>query len=641
MDKPILRKIRDYLRENGVYVIKEKRYKIAKALAQVAVENDPSVWSVENIKEQLEKEGKFNSYRNKLSSFSTLPPTEKIKPENQTAVTSIIENFSPSQLSKPHQPSTGRELTDFGKCYTNDMKYGGSDDRFDYKLSIFYDVCNRTQLSEWQWKSAIPIMLKSRALVFYYRTLLPKINTETPFQQIINNIRNNFEGESYKRLIQQQWRKVNIASIIEINPEKSLNEHLETMIETLQDLQLGLDSKYRDDDYLRDKLIQACEGNPAFQNACYRPAPTLEEFINDLRSSVLAHEKSLNLNTTNLFTERRFYKNNQSSISRYNKNGKQNYYNKNNRSENSKKCYICKQVGCWSSKHSDQEREIFKRNLLGKVSNRINQFIIDDNDDNDFMMENNNEIDELSDKELETFISTTETANSEMYKNNENFFTSFGQVNGIELITTLCNNTTFHNITKDSLKPSNDPFTYVVNDSSINAYGQSGRYNKNQFYGILIDTGASLRSTAGYGQYLAYKQLNGTTNNNIELDTSKTGLVNVQFGIGSTSSLGSITIDTPLGLIEFHVVNADIPFLLCLYDMDRLQVKLDNLNNVLLQGDKSFPVVRRFGHIFLLNKVIFKSSECFLSTIELRRLHRRFGHPSADRLYNLLKNSNH
>ena len=31
-------------------------------------------------------------------------------------------------------------------------------------------------------------------------------------------------------------------------------------------------------------------------------------------------------------------------------------------------------------------------------------------------------------------------------------------------------------------------------------YNASGKYTSKQFYGVVIDTGASLRSTAGYGQ---------------------------------------------------------------------------------------------------------------------------------------------
>jgi hypothetical protein len=59
-------------------------------------------------------------------------------------------------------------------------------------------------------------------------------------------------------------------------------------------------------------------------------------------------------------------------------------------------------------------------------------------------------------------------------------------------------------------------------------------------------------------------------------------------------------INTPISQVEFHVVKAKTPFLLCLADMDRLGVYLDNLRNVLITKDLSVLVVRRFGHSFLL-----------------------------------------
>jgi len=48
------------------------------------------------------------------------------------------------------------------------------------------------------------------------------------------------------------------------------------------------------------------------------------------------------------------------------------------------------------------------------------------------------------------------------------------------------------------------------------------------------------------------------------------GIVSVQFGIGSISSIGSIKVDTLIGTVEFHIVKVDTPFLLCLADMDNL-----------------------------------------------------------------------
>ena len=136
--------------------------------------------------------------------------------------------------------------------------------------------------------------------------------------------------------------------------------------------------------------------------------------------------------------------------------------------------------------------------------------------------------------------------------------------------------------------PSNhnkDPFSYVTGE----------RFNVDVFYGIVIDTGASRRSTGGFGQYLTYKKTHP-----VKLDTTKAGMVNVQFGIGSVTSIGSITIPTPIGVVEFHIVKADTPFLLCLHDMDTLQAQFLNLTNKIVTPKGSVPVVRRFGHAFIL-----------------------------------------
>ncbi|TKW57224.1 hypothetical protein CTA1_2250 [Colletotrichum tanaceti] len=65
---------------------------------------------------------------------------------------------------------------------------------------------------------------------------------------------------------------------------------------------------------------------------------------------------------------------------------------------------------------------------------------------------------------------------------------------------------------------------------------------------------------------------------------------------------GIITALTPLSPIEFHVVCANTPFLLCLYDLNCLRIKFRNLSNVLCKGDISIPVVRKWGHAWLLLK---------------------------------------
>ena len=94
------------------------------------------------------------------------------------------------------------------------------------------------------------------------------------------------------------------------------------------------------------------------------------------------------------------------------------------------------------------------------------------------------------------------------------------------------------------------------------------QYTSKEFYDVIINTGASCCLTAGYKQYLAYKKINSK---DIEINTIQARAVNVQFGIGSTLSIGTIVVNTPIGNIDFHIIQADTPFLLCLKDMDLLK----------------------------------------------------------------------
>jgi len=174
----------------------------------------------------------------------------------------------------------------------------------------------------------------------------------------------------------------------------------------------------------------------------------------------------------------------------------------------------------------------------------------------------------------------------------ELFLTSFGTIQyggAINTVTDLADRSFTHAIT------GTNPTACHNDDSDPFAYVTTSRYTSDEFYGVMIDTGASKKSTAGYGQYLAYKKTHNTV-----IDTSKAGAINVQFGIGSTSSIGSVIVNTPVGNVEFHIVKADTPFLLCLADMDMLKVYYNNLKNALVTPTKSVPVVRRFGHPFLL-----------------------------------------
>jgi hypothetical protein len=131
------------------------------------------------------------------------------------------------------------------------------------------------------------------------------------------------------------------------------------------------------------------------------------------------------------------------------------------------------------------------------------------------------------------------------------------------------------------------------------------RYISEKFYEMMIDSGASAKSTAEYEQYLAFNKMNLT----IDLNSSKAEAVNVQFDIESASSIESLIINISFEVVKFHVIKTDILFLLSLADMNQLKVYFNNVINSLIQmintneilrKKKSFSVIRRFGHGFLL-----------------------------------------
>jgi len=58
----------------------------------------------------------------------------------------------------------------------------------------------------------------------------------------------------------------------------------------------------------------------------------------------------------------------------------------------------------------------------------------------------------------------------------------------------------------DVIDHEQDPFTYIATE----------HYTPKEFYGVIINIGASKKSTVGYGQYLTYRT---TANNNTDIDT--------------------------------------------------------------------------------------------------------------------------
>lgn len=554
-------------------------------------------------------------------------------PQGQASATTAISGY-------------GRELSNLAKMYTEESKYSGENDSFTFKLAIFNDICSRADVPAEARMKAFPTMLKGLALDYYYSNISITGLTMN-FDQVCYLIRAYFEGAEYKRSILSKWNSITLRSTMTENEGKTMEESLQLLIKELRHLQHGLDFELRTDKFIHNKLINACQDVPACQYACFKPSDSLAGLINDLRSSIITHQKAHP--TEVFFTDRRYHKFDNSR--RTQSQPRRSYGGGGSRGGGgrNKKCFVCQKEGCWSTKHTKDEQQASIKRYKERIGQQfeksaahyISNFEGVESGDND-NDEDENEDDLVN--QMEALIVNTGPEAHDDFGSSEAFSTSFGPLSHAEVLTTNLANRSFSHSLHGSApepapKPASDddqiPFAYIV----------TNRYTSDKFFGIMIDTGASIHSTAGYGQFLAYQKYNPNTS----IDTSTKGAINVQFGIGSITSMGSAIISTPIGSIEFHVVQADTPFLLCLADLDRLNVYYNNVTNSLVMKDRTISVIRRFGHPWLLWKSSLEAyitesldeNPCLLTDTELRQLHRRFGHPSAARLRLLLERSGH
>lgn len=680
---PLMR-LRKVLRANGVWVSRKDRVRMTKALFDTATEETQHEWTSEEIDEQVNKEGGLTSYLTRLRREPNLTPVsshksashaqpqdaqpeyaqpqdvqlhleqslaeqrelqkkrhetvEKQRQAQRQRQEDIPENlpfddgdpnFGQDLLQQrqhlnrlkdpdfppPRPAGTGRELANLAKSYTDMSKYGGSKDRFDFKLTIFKAMCERCNLPQDRWIQGLPIMLKGDAEKYYYQSIYPKITDMVPFESIIAKLKVNFEGIEYQRGILQEWQDTSLQKIVQENPQQSISQNLESLLSQLRDLQLGLAPRFRDEEFLYIKTIEACKKVPACRLACFKPSLTLEGLITDLRTSVALQgespEQLTHEDAEQLYTDRRYKGHRPQNRDRFQK--KDSGIAASPANTSAKACFICKKIGCWSTKHTSEERKKHREDFQKQVNRRFDQYMAEGDDE---------EPQQSSDSELEAFMTSLDVNDK-----SETFLTSCGSINGTEMTQYLAETTTYHLLTAEHTQDKND-------EEPTEIFLSSKRYDDSQFQGVLVDTGASQRSTAGYQQCVAYQRLHP------EVKIKEGSGAPIKFGIGEATPKGTITVLTAIGIVDFHVVDAVTPFLLCLQDMDRLQVKYDNLRNVLIQGDRAHRVTRRYGHAFLPDpkEALF---ETFLSTQELQQLHRRFGHPSANRLYTLLQKSEH
>jgi hypothetical protein len=132
-----------------------------------------------------------------------------------------------------------------------------------------------------------------------------------------------------------------------------MNECLQLLIKSLRHLQHDLESTLCIDEFIHNKLVNACQKISACQYTCFKSSDILTELINDLKSSIIIYQKahfiesSFLIEFTTHFIDRRYHRNFSFRISQ-NREQHREYQNRRNQNQErtEKICFVCKKEEC-------------------------------------------------------------------------------------------------------------------------------------------------------------------------------------------------------------------------------------------------------------------------------------------------------
>lgn len=551
---------------------------------------------------------------------------------------------------------TAQLLLNLSKLYTEPTKYKGDNDSFEFKLIIFDERCRNLGITDTYNKAhVISTMFTDGALAYSYTLDRTPGGTCSTYEGVCDAIRAHFEGPEFKIAALNEWNSITLPVRMAEKPEKSLLECFESMYEDLTKLNYKLEASYSNDQWFYNKLITACRGVEACHLACFAPPPTSQGLVNSLRMSIATKEASRTTTRYALttpyeetdqeppdsyYTERRYYRSNDRGSGRrpFNRSFNRGNYSRRGQYRNPRRqfnssrpgnCWVCGKEDCMSFRHSESERTAATAKFQSRLAKRVEQYFNSEesdsqDDDEDYELYDNLIVD-VHRSLPEAQEPSKEEQTSHYFCTSETAVTAFRQLADgafIHMITSIDNTHV-----EDSSEGHNEDTEQYLNAC----------YSESKWHGLLIDIGAARRSTVGFKQYQAFQELFGNA-----LDTTDKYKVDIRFGIGTTTTIGAIHVETPMGAVDFYVAHADTPFLLSLADMDRLQIYYNSVKDVIISSimGENWPVIRAYGHAWLLwdQHLItlvtesFNCNPCYLTDVELRRLHKRFGHPSVERL---------
>ncbi|KAI1105999.1 hypothetical protein F4804DRAFT_302595 [Jackrogersella minutella] len=236
--------------------------------------------------------------------------------------------------------------------------------------------CFHLQIRSGQLGAIFPRILIGNARLYYTHQMNPMNN----FAQSYGQMKNHFDTEVNRSQYLTDWTSITFNTSRNKQPSENPMDTLQQMFDKLQRCQRALGPTYVGETNLRDTILRACRGVRELEYALQMPAPTCEGLFSQLRSSMqtsidrtpiqpflteyLNDEEEDDDPDDEAFYFNRKYKYNSNRGSNRAFRGNRGRPNNSGRPRPSgsesrpwtRRCHVCNKVGCWSTKHSIEER---------------------------------------------------------------------------------------------------------------------------------------------------------------------------------------------------------------------------------------------------------------------------------------------
>ncbi|KAM4067771.1 hypothetical protein HRG_012381 [Hirsutella rhossiliensis] len=235
-------------------------------------------------------------------------------------------------------------LSLFVKIWNKEDTYSGQPyDLLDDKIRNFLTTCRSVEVPESQLHAFLPRALTGRAKTYYDLYLDPDLTFAAAYRQLKQHFDTNVNLEHYHT----DWSTITFNSVRSKHSDKDLHAVLDIMLDKLQLCQRAIGPEIAGESNLRNAVIRACRGTPELKQALYKAPPIAN---NSLPTSA----PLLNLRSRTTVAPNGIPT---ASINRIDPFRNNNSANPKRQPQRKKVCFICGKAGCWSTKHTIEERK--------------------------------------------------------------------------------------------------------------------------------------------------------------------------------------------------------------------------------------------------------------------------------------------